>query len=216
MPLFKTIETEPGCTLLIWKVSEPEADLASGISLRPECSARLSGMRSEIHRRGFLSIRHLLALQGYTDFDLTYDEAGKPHLSDGTHISITHSFSFTGIILSRQAQVGIDIEMQREKIMKIAHKFTPFREYRSLANDEAIVRKLTMVWGAKESIYKILSQPGLSFLNHICIDDFTLEAAESTGRAVFHGLRADFRTHFLEFEGYTCAYAIRTGESGSA
>lgn len=209
MPLFTSLQAQPDCRIYIWKVAESEAVLADGIALRPEHRKRLEGMRSDIHRRGFLSIRHLLAQEGYTDFDLTYDSAGKPHLSDGTHISITHSFDFTGIILSARAEVGIDIEMQREKILRIAHKFTPFREYRSMANDEAIMRKLTMVWGAKESIYKILSLPGLSFLNHICIDDFPLEAGESTGRALFEGTRTDFTARFLEFEGYTCAWAVR-------
>ncbi|WP_088339756.1 4'-phosphopantetheinyl transferase family protein [Robiginitalea sediminis] len=209
MPLFKSLEAHPGCRILVWKITEPEAALAHGIALRPQCTERLEGMRSEIHRRGFLSIRHLLAEAGYTDFDLTYDAAGKPHLADGCSISITHSFGFSGIIVSKEAEVGIDIEMQRDKILRIAHKFTPLREYRSLANDEAIIRKLTMVWGAKESIYKVLSTPGLSFLNHIDIDDFDMDSGQSTGTALYQGMRADFRTYFLEFEGYTCAYAIR-------
>ena len=79
-------------------------------------------MKSEIHRRGFMSIRHLMAEAGYVDHDLFYDELGKPHLKNGSNISITHSFNFTAIILSDR-KVGIDIEKRRDKILKIANKF---------------------------------------------------------------------------------------------
>jgi hypothetical protein len=45
-------------------------------------------MKSELHQR-FLSVRKLLQEASYNDFDLSYDELGKPHLKDGKHISIT-------------------------------------------------------------------------------------------------------------------------------
>ena len=209
MPVYKTITAVPGCAVYIWKVTEPESELARGIELNSHCQVRYDGMRSEIHRRAFLSIRHLMALAGYTDADLFYDAAGKPHLHDGTHISITHSFEFTGIIVSREREVGIDIEKQRDKILRVAHRFTPLREYHTLANEDALIRKLTMVWGAKESLYKIMAIHGLSFLNHICIDDFDMESGESRGWVQYEGKHTDFRTFFLEFEGYTCAFAYR-------
>ena len=207
MPLYHRITGEGGCRAYIWKVTEPEAALSEGIGLTTSCRRRLEGMRSGIHRRGFLSIRHLLAEAGYSDFDLYYDDHGKPHLKDGTCISITHSFDFSGIILSDREEVGIDIEKQRDKILRIARKFTPVEEYRSIANASALVRKLTMVWTAKESIYKIVSEPGLSFLQHIRVDAFSMETGRSTARVRFRERESRFNTYFFEFEGYTCGYA---------
>lgn len=151
-----------------------------------------------------------MAEGGYRDEDLYYDEFGKPHLKDGTHISITHSFEFTGIILSGKLEVGIDIEKQREKILKIAHRFTPMNEYRGVASDDALIRKLTMVWGAKESLYKVMSLPGLSFLNGIRVANFDLEDGQTIARVINEGDQAEFRAFFLEFEGFTCAYAYKT------
>jgi phosphopantetheinyl transferase len=52
---------------------------------------------------------------------LYYDE-GKPHLKDDKYISISHSHHFSAIIVSKS--VGIDIELQREKIIRIADKST--------------------------------------------------------------------------------------------
>lgn len=209
MPLYKTIPVSPKIKVYIWKVEESEADLAKGIELTPYCNDRFQGMRSEMHRRAFLSIRHLLALAGYVDADLYYDDAGKPHLKDGNYISITHSGDFTAIIVGQEQEVGIDIEKQREKILRIAHKFTPIEECRTIANTDALVRKLTIVWGCKESIYKIYAQHGLSFLYNIDITDFRLDDSRTTGEVVYKGRSSWFDIAFLEFEGYTCVYALR-------
>lgn len=209
MPLYKIITVNESTSLAIWKVEEPEDLLWKGVELTAYCQDRFDGMKSQLHRRAFLSIRHLLAEYGYTDKDLVYHENGKPHLRDGTYISITHSHNFTGVIISATAQVGIDIEMQRDKILRIAHKFTPFEEYRTLANTTAIVRKLTIVWGAKESLYKIYGQKGLSFIKHIDVADFSFDTGHTTALINYHGEISDYAIRFLEFEEFTCVYAIK-------
>ncbi|WP_298519589.1 4'-phosphopantetheinyl transferase superfamily protein [uncultured Kordia sp.] len=208
MALYKTITVNNHTKVLIWKIEESFETLNSTVKLTNHCQQRLDGMRSEIHQRGFLSVRHLLAEFGYTDFDLYYDEVGKPHLKDGKHISITHSFQFSAIIVSDTIPVGIDIEKQRDKILRIAHKFTPLEEYKTIANHEALVRKLTIVWGGKESIYKVYAEKGLSFLKHIDIDDFSMETSHTKGTVFYGKNTATYALDFLEFEGFTCVYAL--------
>ncbi|MDT0556432.1 4'-phosphopantetheinyl transferase superfamily protein [Patiriisocius hiemis] len=207
MPLYKTITVNNHTKVLIWKIEESFEELSTGIELTSNCNTRVQGMKSDLHRRGFMSVRHLLAEENYTDFDLYYDENGKPHLKDGKCISITHSYIFSAIIISNK-EVGVDIEKQRPKILKIAHKFTPIEEYRTLANDDAVMRKLTMVWGAKESLYKSFAMPGLSFLQHIYVEDFRLETMESIANVSFKEKEQDYNVWFLEFEGFTCCYAL--------
>ncbi|MFX0556349.1 4'-phosphopantetheinyl transferase family protein [Maribacter sp. CXY002] len=209
MPIYKTIKVNKDTSIAIWKVEETEEFLSKGIDLGPKCQTRYDGMKSETHRRAFLSIRHLMALFGYVDTDLFYDEAGKPHLKDGNFISITHSNNFTGIIISKTDEVGIDIEKQRDKILRIAHKFTPFEEYRTLANTDAIVRKLTIVWGAKEALYKIYGQQGVSFLHHINVMDFSFNNLKTTAEILYNGDLSNYAIDFLEFEGFTCVYALK-------
>ena len=207
MPLYKTITVNDTTKVYIWKIEEDLHTLSRNIKLTKHCQNRVNGMKSELHKRGFMSVRHLLAEAGYTDHDLYYNATGKPNLHDGKHISITHSYTFSAIIVSDQP-VGIDIEMQRDKILRIARKFTPIEEYLTLNSAEARVRKLTIVWGAKESIYKLYAQEGLSFLKHIDVQDFFFEDHKTTAKVYYNGNQFQYSLYFLEFEGFTCVYAI--------
>lgn len=208
MPLYNTLTVGPSTRVYLWKIEESEAALAKDVTLTEHCQRRMYGMKSEMHRRGFLSIRHLMAQAGYLDADLYYDDNGKPHLKDGKRISITHSNHFTGIIVSDTHEVGIDIEKQRDKILRIAHKFTPVSEYRTIANTEALIRKLTIVWGCKEALYKIYAEPGLSFLHHISITDFSLTDTRTRGEILYKGQRSEYAISFMEFEEFTLVYAL--------
>jgi phosphopantetheinyl transferase len=207
MPLYKTITVNKRTKVLIWKISESFEELSFGIDLTESNQNRVDSMKSELHQRGFLSVRHLLKEVGLVDRDVIYDEFGKPHLKNGKHISITHSFTFSGIIISDDIPVGIDIEMQRDKILKIAHKFTPFQEYKTIANHSALVSKLTIVWGAKEALYKIYGKKKLLFLENIYVEDFLFEDEKTTGSINYDGIRSLYQVHFLEFDGFTCVYA---------
>ena len=208
MALYKTLTVNETTKVLIWKIEESISELQEGISLSKNSATRLNSMKSELHQKGFISIRHLLKEIGYTDADLIYDEYGKPRLQDGTFISITHSYTFTAIIVSADLHVGIDIEKQREKILKIAHKFTPFEEYKTIANVDALISKLTIVWGEKESLYKIYGKKKLLFLHHIYIEDFRFADEKTIGEIRYNGENTAYRISFLEFEGFTCVFAF--------
>ncbi len=208
MPLYKTITVDESTKVLIWKIEESYEFLSNEVELTPHCQDRVDNMKSEMHRRGFMSVRHLLAVIGYTDHDLFYDEFGKPHLKDGKQISITHSFNFAGIIVSDKP-VGIDIEKQRDKINRIAHKFVnPLEKTYLEAQDIDETRALTVIWGAKESLYKLFATAGLSFEQHIYISTFTLEYPFVFGAINHKDVISHYDLSFTEFEGFTCVYAL--------
>ena len=208
MPLYKTIRVNDFTKVLIWKIEESLEDLTVGLELTEQSKKRVDAMKSILHQQGFVSIRQLLKQAGYVDADVFYDEFGKPHLKDKNYLSISHSFTFTAIIISKKKPVGIDIEKQRDKIVKIAHKFTPIEEYNTIANHEALVSKLTIVWGAKESLYKIYGKKKLQFLHHIYIEDFSFIDTKTTGVIKYKGYVSSYDICFLEFEGFTCVYAF--------
>ncbi|SHF85815.1 Phosphopantetheinyl transferase [Flavobacterium segetis] len=207
MPLFKSIQFNKTTQILVWKITESYEELFYTIVLNKSNSVRLDGMKSQLHQRAFLSVRKLLQLAGYSDFDLFYDEFGKPHLSDGKHVSITHSHEFSAIIISDET-VGIDIELQRDKIIKIADKFCD-TEFQFLDNKKVYIRQLTVIWGAKEAIFKIRNEKGISFKNHIKVNSFDLENKETNAELHFDNLIKKFKIHFEEIEGFTLVYAFQ-------
>lgn len=208
MPLYKTISHDIDTQVFIWKITELESELKETVVLKEKHQARLDGMLSEQHRKGFLSVRKLLQAAGYEDEDLTYDANGKPHLSDGKHISITHSYEFSAIIVSTK-NVGIDLEMKREKIIKIAHKFIE-TEFDFLDSNHQYIEQLSVIWGAKEALYKMCNSRSLSFKQDMHIQPFSLK--NNTGKALVDCKELDFACqftfHFESFENYTLVYAL--------
>jgi phosphopantetheinyl transferase len=208
MPLYQTITHNSASKIYIWKIEESFETLTNEVVLNHNSQVRLNGMKSELHQRGFLSVRKLLQHAGYSDLDLYYDAFGKPHLNDGKHISITHSHEFSAIILSDQ-NTGIDIERRRDKIINIADKFVDL-ESRFLdkqAHSDYISR-LTVIWGVKESVFKICNEPGISFKNHIQVDSFQMN--DSSGFAVLkmEQVQRFFEIYFEEIENFNLVYAF--------
>lgn len=207
MPLYKTVNVNNNTEVKIWKIKESYNELLKPLNLKPESKVRVLSMKSELQRRGFLSVRHLLRSFGYTDQDLYYNENGKPFLKDGKHISITHSFTFSGVIISDKP-IGIDIEKQRPKIAKIAKKFIDY-EFEYLNKDaHDYVNKLTIIWCIKESLYKVFATSGMLFREHFMVIPFDMNNNNTIAWIDYNLKKYRYNTTFLEFEGFTCAYII--------
>jgi len=209
MPLYKTINFNSSTQILVWKITESYEELFSEIQLNEKSLLRLNAMKSQLHQRAFLSVRKLLQQTGYSDFDLYYDQFGKPHLHDCKHISISHSHEFSTIIISDQ-KAGIDIEMQRDKIIRIADKFVNNKDSLRLGdtNIQDYIKKLTVKWGAKEAIFKIRNEPGISFKDHIWVNSFEIQDKKTTAILEMENIKQQFSIYFEEFEGFTLVYAF--------
>ena len=211
MPLLNTINFNPTTEILLWKITESLAELSAEVNLNPKNQQRFNGMKSELHQRAFLSVRKLLQLKGYTDFDLDYDQFGKPNLKDGKHISISHSHEFATVIFSDEI-TGIDIELQRDKIIRIADKFVePEWEFLNKENQDYI-RKLTVIWGVKESIFKIRNEAGISFKDHIHVHPFEIKDQSGIANLHFQNKSIQFKYHFIEIDNFTLVYAFQQNQ----
>lgn len=215
MPLYKIIKPNSSTTILVWKITESYEQLFNEVQLNEKSQLRLSGMKSQLHQRGFLSVRKLLHQAGYSDFDLYYDESGKPHLNpnnghtEPVEVSISHSHEFSTIIISDQ-KVGIDIEMQRDKITRIADKFVNDKELHRLKsfNNKDYIRKLTVKWGAKEAIFKIRNEKGISFKDHIQVNTFEIPDKKTKAILEMGNIKQQFSIYFEELEEFTLVYAF--------
>ena len=211
MPFYQKINVDDKTSIFVWKISETFDDLFRAVPLKDVSLARLEGMKSESHQKGFLAVRMLLQHIGYNDFDLYYDEFGKPNLRDDVNISISHSFDFSVIILSDK-NVGIDLELRRDLIIKIAYKFAE-EEFVYQCEDNAgdFVSKLTVIWGVKEAVFKVRNEVGISFKDHIFVQPFEMVDAKTTAFLNFNSIKREFLVHFTEIENYTLVWLWEKG-----
>ncbi len=209
MPLFNQINLSPVTELYLWKITEDLSDLYDAAILNEVSHLRLDAMKSEAHKKGFIAVRMLLQYIGYNDFDLYYDSNGKPHLKDGKHISISHSGEFSAIVISEQ-EVGLDLERLKSKILKIAFRYMEVSHLEGL-NEIEQIKKATVIWGIKESIFKIKNEQGISFLDHIFEDSFEIDDFQTTATLIFNDLSEKFKIQFNSVEDYifVCAFQIQ-------
>ena len=207
MPLLKTIALNDYTQLFVWKISETFDELFQSVALKDVSLARVDSMKSESHQRGFLAVRRLLMEAGYSDFDLYYDEFGKPHLGNGKHISISHSHDFSVIVLS-DVNVGADLEILKEKTLKLAPRYMDVSHLGNLSKEDQLI-KATVVWGIKESVFKIKNEIGISFKDNIFEDDFNLEDKKCGVSLQFNDKteRFDIVFEFIENYVFVCAFS---------
>lgn len=206
MPLHRIIHINETTKAYFWHITEDVTSLFRAVSLKDTSLFRLEGMKSEEHQKGFLAVRMLLQHLSYTDYDLTYDEAGKPHLSDGKQISISHTHEFSCICISDEL-MGIDLEKLKDKTLKIAPRFMEVKHLENLSISEQI-EKATVIWGIKESIFKIKNEKGISFPKHIYENDFNLNEKECSAELRFNNLIEKFKIKFYSVEDYIFVCAI--------
>ncbi|MCF6128495.1 4-phosphopantetheinyl transferase [Flavobacterium sp. AS60] len=209
MPLLKIITLNDYTKLLVWKITETFDELFQSVALKDVSLARVDNMKAESHQKGFLSVRRLLIEAGYSDFDLYYDEFGKPHLNDGKHISISHSHDFSVIVLS-DVNIGADLEILKDKTLKLAPRFMDVSHLNNLSKEEEL-RKATVVWGVKESVFKIKNEIGISFKDHIFEDDFNLSDKKCTVELRINNKVEHFDIVFDFIENYVfvCAFEAK-------
>ena len=208
MPLYKKFNIGQTAQVLIWQISESFEDLFDQVILKDISLIRLNNMKALSHQKGFLSIRKLLQEIGYSDEDLFYDETGKPNLLDGKCISITHSFEFSAIIISEKV-AGIDLEMQREKIIKIAEKFMDSEfSFLPKIKEQDFIQKSTVIWGVKEAVFKIENQVGISFKDHVSVFPFEIEDGKTSAILTYDNQVKEFAVQFELVENYVVVVAF--------
>lgn len=125
-------------------------------------------IKREQERAGTLFV--LKTLLGNDTFKLSYSEHNKPYIDKlGAHISISHSHDKLAVVLNQKENTGVDIELMRDKVLKIKHKFVNETEA-LVAQDD--VEMLITIWAAKEALYKCYGLKQLDFKTNLFIAGF--------------------------------------------
>jgi 4'-phosphopantetheinyl transferase len=103
---------------------------------------------------------------------IQYNEFKKPFLpNSAAHISISHSHDQVAVILNNLNETGIDIELIKPQVERIAARFLDERELQSI-DETRRTEQLTTFWCAKETLYKYYGKKKISFRGDIYIEPF--------------------------------------------
>lgn len=134
-----------------------------------------------------------------------YDPSGKPFLPGyGKNISISHSSQYVAV-MTAPVPCGVDVEKISGRTLKVAHKFLNEAE-RKLTESGNREFLYTLLWSAKESLFKITGCP--DYLKHMR----TL-APPAPGKDFLQmevnceGNNREFRVFYTTFDGHVLTWA---------
>jgi len=140
----------------------------------------------------------------------------KPFLPDEQfHFSISHCGDFAAAIVSKERRVGIDIEIPVEKIGKIADKFIGIKEKELFkvqfpASDfpagQPNSRLLTLLWSAKESVFKWYGDGGVDFRENILLQK--PHEGNETIDCFFTKNQQQLAIHYRQFEHLVLTWVV--------
>ncbi len=105
--------------------------------------------------------------------------------------------------------MGIDVQEINHRISTIAKKFIGY-ETSYLNIDE--IKKLSIIWNIKESIYKTANIIGLDYKIHLLVIPFNLEDNFTYAWIIYKNLKERYASYFFTIENYSFAYLIHTDD----
>jgi phosphopantetheinyl transferase len=116
-------------------------------------------------------------------------------------------------MVSKNKRVGIDIELPNSRVLAISHKFLHKTELEEFNNDNKLpttnYELLTVLWCAKEAIFKWWSFGSVDFRDNIRLQHFALET-EGSINASFNkeGKSFELQLHYKLFEKFCLVWLM--------
>jgi phosphopantetheinyl transferase len=210
--IVKLIELPHETKVGIWHIEEKDTELEKRLQLDAEELALLASIKDTKRYQHWLGSRVLLRTMLETDefISLKSDARHKPYIENFPHeVSISHSGEFAAVIISKEYEVGTDIEKISPKVLKVAPRFLNENELMLLdgLDEEARMERGIIFWSAKESLYKLYARGNVRFRTELVI----LPGQDFTQSPILGGIRKfncnkDYDVFFLKLNGYIVCY----------
>ncbi|MDR1742301.1 MAG: 4'-phosphopantetheinyl transferase superfamily protein [Dysgonamonadaceae bacterium] len=193
----------------IWKIEEPPDELLQLFpeSLRSRAASHIENLRSEKRVTEWLSTRLLLLQLLNEDKIVHHHRNGQPYLTDQSYrISISHTNNYAAILLHPFRKVGIDVEYRSERVAKISSKFISPEEF---VDESQKLLHQTLLWSAKETLFKIIGEDAIDFRCHLHIHPFSPQSqGVMTASETKTPERRLFEVHYEVFPEYVLTWAV--------
>ena len=174
MPLIYQQDINVATKVAVWKIEEEEQFFLDYIPIHRSIKHPKKRLQ---HLAGRYLLQHL-----YPDFpynEIMIADTMKPFLADNKyHFSISHSKDYAAAIVSSNCRVGIDIEIPTGKATIISDKFIHPNErhlMNTLGDNTDLNHFNTMLWCAKEAMFKWWGIGNVDFKEMLRIDSITKE-----------------------------------------
>ena len=204
MPFLKEFIINKKTRIKLWKVMIGEL---STKELNKDDKKLFKLKKSNVLKEQFLATRKILELEN-SDYIITYDLDGKPSLNSEFNISISHSHEIAAIAISNNSKIGLDVQLNENKIFNIQDKFLNPSEKLNIGENPSL-KILTMIWTSKESIYKAVGLKGISFSDNIKIEKVVEEDKTGIGYYTNGSEKVKFDLKFFYIDEYTICYACQ-------
>ncbi|HLS94328.1 MAG TPA: 4'-phosphopantetheinyl transferase superfamily protein [Sphingobacterium sp.] len=196
--------------LAIWRIEETADELLSRLQLDEREKARLESLGKGKRTLHWLAtrvlLRYLLKTEDY--IACPSDDNGKPFLPDYPYkISLTHSFDYAGVLMSTQGECGIDLEIVKDKVLRVKEKFLKPKELAFIQDDN--IEQLYACWCAKEAVYKLQGNKGVSFLEDMTILPFQYKPQGIMTLLLRKERKTQFfQVYYEKFQDYMLGYVV--------
>jgi phosphopantetheinyl transferase len=193
----------------VWLNSEALSYFEANLNLFPEEINEIQNLSGKKLEEWYSSRNLLHLLSGKTNrVPCVKDDNGKPYLIGyNQFVSLSHSHECTAAIISTY-HCGIDIQKKSEKIAKIQSKFISEREKNE--HIEMDMLDMHIMWGSKESLFKLYGKGGVDFKKHLYISPFTKEQKKCIGEIRIDNYHLTTQLYFYEIQEYIL---VHTGEN---
>ncbi|WP_245586273.1 4'-phosphopantetheinyl transferase family protein [Olivibacter sitiensis] len=211
MPLVYEKNIDTHTRFAIWRIEENADELLAKLQLKQDELAFLKKLNKGKRTLNWLGTRALLRTMlnttGY--IECPSDANGKPFLSNFSEkISLSHSFDYAAVMMSDKYDVGIDMELVKPKIDIIARKFLSSIELDHIAEGENRIDMLTACWCAKEAVYKLQGNKGVSFKDNMLVEPFQFNPQGGHLFTRLSGSKMDgrYKVYYERFGDYMIGY----------
>ena len=207
MPLYRTYRQDD-LWVGVWKVDETVEQLRSmfhQFSIYEEGLLRFS---AEKRKQEWLAVRVLLKELLNEEKEICYHPSGKPYLKDRSlYVSFSHTVGYVAVAFHPTLEVGVDIEQYGVRVKRVASRFIREDEQISIASGDEIYGML-LHWSAKETMFKLMDDEAVDFIDHLHIQPFQLESSGTMEALEYRsGKNQKFHIHYDTHSDYVLTYA---------
>lgn len=175
MPVIYRDTKGSGSHVGVWQITESWQTLLEMVTLTPEDVAKVTSFGRDSRKQEWLAARVLLQQLSGMNPEIGYHRNGAPFLQNSTNrISISHTQGYAAVAISDANTVAIDIEYPSPRVLKIADRFLhPDEE--AFLDKQRLADYQTVIWCAKEALFKWWGETDVTFKEHLRIHPFTLQ-----------------------------------------